>query len=514
MIKQQKLLKNLLLLFCFGVIILSCSLEDEVIQEHNHANNVKVEKVNYNELFKQKLFSNTMKRIPKKKIAVTNEFGKSVMEEQYGFTIIDTPVKVVEIDGKISYTIQIVTDNNLDGKLENLILYPDADIDKMGYIIKYNTLKNNQLSEQQVIDGGANEIKPLISSNSDENAKFTMITILTYFCTAAGTPEDCGGFDGGPCYVINNTFSGVFSPSGSSYSYNSSNSYANYVNSSNSNFGGANNSNNENSNNQLVITPINCHICPNLDIEEEIVETPCDELNKLTENPSYPTNPNMDNQDKRIRTAIINMGDEINPNGENGYAFYNQGNYPQYGPFANYTPASNTNHVNFTSKWYQFGTIHTHPNDDVHIPMFSHDDIYTLYSIATNYGINAYNTSGNDLFVSVLAVKIGGIAKTYAIKIEDLTKLQSLQLIHSNQREWDKYGGNLRKQYEEKANGANGSETEYERTFLQFIKEQNLGVSLYQMEQLNAGTPQVQEKWTKLELNNDNTTINEAPCND
>ncbi|WP_442787715.1 hypothetical protein [Flavobacterium suncheonense] len=90
-----------------------------------------------------------------------------------------------------------------------------------------------------------------------------------------------------------------------------------------------------------------------------------------------------------------------------------------------------------------------------------------------------------------------------------------MQAIHNSEdkNDWKKYGETLEKQYVKRANGANGTKTQYERTFLQFLKEQDLGVTLYEMEQFNVGTPNVQEKWKKLELAADNTNIDEIPCN-
>ena len=85
--------------------------------------------------------------------------------------------------------------------------------------------------------------------------------------------------------------------------------------------------------------------------------------------------------------------------------------------------------------------------------MFSHDDIYSLYSIASHYALNAYNTAGNDLFVCVLVVKIGFHFYTYAIKIEDFSKLEALNSIHppfnglgnGTQTTWDFFGDKMKK---------------------------------------------------------------------
>ncbi|WP_035754199.1 hypothetical protein, partial [Flavobacterium suncheonense] len=60
--------------------------------------------------------------------------------------------------------------------------------------------------------------------------------------------------------------------------------------------------------------------CPMLE-DTQTGNTPCNELNKLTKNPTYPTNPYMDSQDVRIRTAVINMSNNVNPSGEGDMVF-------------------------------------------------------------------------------------------------------------------------------------------------------------------------------------------------
>lgn len=50
--------------------------------------------------------------------------------------------------------------------------------------------------------------------------------------------------------------------------------------------------------------------------------------------------------------------------------------------------------------------------------------------------------------------------------------------------------------------------TYYEKAFLQFVQDEDLGVSLYEMKQNANSDP----TWNKLELNGNNTP-NRIPCN-
>ncbi|MGB1312334.1 MAG: hypothetical protein ACPG54_01740, partial [Bizionia paragorgiae] len=277
-------------------------------------------------------------------------------------------------------------------------------------------------------------------------------------------------------------------------------------------------------------TPCRGDDCPEeLDIEDLINEKNCEELNKLTSNPpAETTNPyTVDGSandptglNTNIRIAITNIDDELGSNFEHGFGLYNRGNFPEYGAYAHHIPAAMDNHVHFPGQQYQFGTLHTHPNDGVTIPMFSHDDIYSLLNIKNNYGsFEMANTpNGDAVFVCVMVVAQAGQTHTYAIKIEDVNKLQSLQAIWNDKDDANGDGtyelrdfeSELQKTYIKEADGINGSANAYQKTFLNFVKDKDLGVSLYEMESV----PGQLETWKKLTL--DPTSPNDiktTPCN-
>lgn len=259
----------------------------------------------------------------------------------------------------------------------------------------------------------------------------------------------------------------------------------------------------------------------------------CTELNKLTSPPPPgTTNPyTVDNsehdptgENTNTRIAITNISSQLVNNYEYGYGLYNRGDFPTYGSYAHYVPASDDDHVYFPARQDQFGTLHTHPANSTRIPMFSHDDIYTLLSVKNNYGsFQMANTpNGNAVFVSVLVVRQGGQTRTYAIKIEDITKLQQLQAIWDDKGdanedgiyEYKNFESRLEKAYINDSNGVNGSANSYQKTFLNFVKDENLGVSLYEMVQINPGTPDVAETWKKLTLDSNSPDgIKKTPCN-
>ena len=107
--------------------------------------------MSYAELMKNNQFSRAVKRIPKKQVITQDFTGRSVVEDTYGFTILDAPVKVIEVDNKTSYTLQVVTDENTTGELENLILFENPIDDKIGHIITYNTASTISFSVSLVV---------------------------------------------------------------------------------------------------------------------------------------------------------------------------------------------------------------------------------------------------------------------------------------------------------------------------------------------------------------------------
>jgi hypothetical protein len=271
-------------------------------------------------------------------------------------------------------------------------------------------------------------------------------------------------------------------------------------------------------------------ITPNPQNTKTTDQKNCEELNKLTSPPAYNLpNPFLDDNhpsntsglNTNPRLAIINSDQSLNNTVETGFGLYNESSFNQWGPYAQHISANGETHgVDFPPRGTQFGTIHTHPYNFTNkkwIPMFSLDDIYSVLQIRNLYTTNTFlnnstnNPNGDSLFVSVFIAEQNGTAQTYAIKIDDITKFQNLQAIKNNPKKWKDLDKELLGKYIDDANDHLGTELQYQRVLLNFIRDNDLGVSLYKMEQTNAGTSQVQETWTKLELGlGDN--VNPSQC--
>jgi hypothetical protein len=248
----------------------------------------------------------------------------------------------------------------------------------------------------------------------------------------------------------------------------------------------------------------------------------CESLRAMMKTPPNSTNPhtlpdhpeNQDGLNTKIRLAITNIGSDLNNDDETGFGFYNRGNFLEYGPYAHHVPAAANNRINFPNVGYQFGTLHTHPDNGEAIPMFSHNDMYSLLSIRNSYTpfLSTFNSYGDALFVSVLVVKQAGMVKTYAIKIKDFQAFETaMNRMKSTRTDWKQFGKLVKEKFKNDAGGITGTPMQYQQAFLELVQNQNLGLDLYEMEQTGAGTQFVQENWKRLSLDASNN-VTENPC--
>ena len=523
---KYKLKKILLLYLLSGMLFVSCSLEEDYATKKRYEEKMKISHVSFGELLKNKKFSTAYSKVLQQQ-SLTN---KTVMEEQYQFTIANKPVKVIETESATSYTILINRAIDDVNSFENLIVQQLNSGETTANIIKYVPFQPATI-ESYFLNGdfnGNRTVTPIVyndnlinSTNKDSNNSSTVCTTLCYVCNPNSVEYQTPHTPTNDCINMNadiqTTCEEICIPTYSGGDGSSSNPIdITGGGGTGGTTGEVETPPNDSGNNNPIVT------APVLELEEEEApkKTPCEELKKLTKNPNYnAVNPYMGSNDKRIRTAIINMPNEITPTSEAGYSFIGTTNNQSYGPYANFLSPDASNHVYFNLHYLMYGYIHTHPNDGKHIPMFSLDDIYTLLEIAENFNANGptgLNTSGNDLFTAIMVSKIGGVAYTYAIKIDDISKLQELKKLHPKGNgsfiKWERYGDRLNEKYKDDADGANGTQAQYEKTLLEFLKDEDLGVSLYQMEQVNFGTPNVYEIWKKVELNGDNPP-KKTPCN-
>lgn len=138
--QKLKKLKLLLTISLAGLLLYGCNVEEEKIDNSNQPN-VNVKHMKFEELIGQQKFQNAMAKRPKKGTgnASSSANGKTIMEQQYGFTIVEREVNVVQTDSLTSYTMLITRDNSLPNELDNLVVQVDYQNIVKSYLFKYTS---------------------------------------------------------------------------------------------------------------------------------------------------------------------------------------------------------------------------------------------------------------------------------------------------------------------------------------------------------------------------------------
>ena len=234
----------------------------------------------------------------------------------------------------------------------------------------------------------------------------------------------------------------------------------------------------------------------------------CVELNKLLQTPTYP----IQQPAESAVMAIHNLENELDESGEKGYSLRHNSSLNAYASPTNNNSYNKVRYPNFPNV---FGGIHTHPDNNKIIPIFSPDDIRSLLAFSQNY--NNGNTDDKSLFVHILVGSTGN----YAIKIDDIIKLQQIANIFLDDKDangdgadelrllYRRYDNLFDKYYNEMTSQFIGSDTDFQKAFLQFITEKyDFGISLYEAND-------DMTNWNKLTLNHSSNipSVDSIPCN-
>ncbi len=113
-------IKFLLIIVIAALMLNGCEKDDG--HSHNHKKaSLNVKRQSFDDLMQTENFRNAFEKIPKSK-HTSMTHARTVMEDQYGFTISDVPAKVIESDSAISYTLLILRDTTTTSNLENLVI--------------------------------------------------------------------------------------------------------------------------------------------------------------------------------------------------------------------------------------------------------------------------------------------------------------------------------------------------------------------------------------------------------
>ncbi|AXT18957.1 hypothetical protein D7030_15025 [Flavobacteriaceae bacterium AU392] len=156
-----------------------------------------------------------------------------------------------------------------------------------------------------------------------------------------------------------------------------------------------------------------------------------------------------------------------------------------------------------------FGAIHLHPNNGVAHPMFSAGDIFNLFEFSRDYN------NGVVLDFSIFTLIVVTSQGEYALKINDPIKFSRLGAIFatrndegdSSYKKFIRRGGNAYGNFQDARGRPNGGATSYEEAFLEFLEDEDLGISLHKASDDLSG-------WTKLTLSGDAfSPVTDTPCN-
>ena len=491
---KQKLMKILLLYSIIGTLFVSCNLEEEYTSKKGYQEKMKISHVKFNELLKDKKFSNAYGKVQDKRSLV----GKTVMEQQYNFTIADKPVKVLESAEGITYTILInrtLKDNTF---FENLVVEHFTDGEVRANIIKYTPFQPNNV-QSYFSDGnffGNTTLSSIIynASESSHSGKFSsqcysVCTLLCYDCsplydiefqvphppkgsqcknTGLSCEDICEDFagGGGPIEVG----SGGGTPS--------------------------DNNNDENPVNNCGNCNVPVYTAPVLEEEDEEKVDPCVSLKASQKVEKENINPILQN----FKSNLYHFGENATRIDKIGPTLPSL--VPSYSPLV--FPVAIGSEIELSFNKSTSIIIHTHPYPNT-FSMFSWGDMNILLQM----GYHNKRSKKNIEELSFMLVTYDPITASnvvYAVKIDNIDafdeKMQN-QLLAAGEMPMEQkivfLNNDLKAAFEQQVNT--------EKAFLEYF--QGYGVSLYQAEDdlLN---------WKKLEKSLDPlfpNTIIKTPCN-
>lgn len=473
---KQKFLKNPLLLFLIGIIMASCELQEEAIHQHEHNSNLKLYEMKFEELMTNKKFVNSFSKLPKsKKNLTTATLGRTVMENDYGFTIANKPAKVIENNGEISYTFLITRDATDADSFENLVIQTDSSNTTKAVIMKYNLTSPITRSADDSYSFTYNrEITPIVYNNTtvSETSKMVLDCFwISVVCCNWGGHEHIAGENctqtyfttHQECYSFDD---GMPEGGGRGSSYN----------------GGSGGTGGPNT---ITTSPVNNCITGNC-IDENTID-PCEKLKNLFNTPNPDIKSTIQNN---LQTDIA-----TNPHGEK--AAYLQ-KLPDGTMGTTVSAPTTTNNVKIRIGTNYYSAIHTHPNDCY--PMFSYSDVVGLNNINNN--LEPHNEG---LASFMLVCQDEGVFQTYAIVFETSELNNSIDYFLNTPENSGCSQDEVKAEIDILLGEEFANDSNYERVFLKFMAHTNVSIYKANSELTN---------WNKLTLGRGfNNAVNSTPCN-
>ncbi len=497
--RKQKLkiyLKFGILLFGISLFIISCQKDDDLkATEYNQEKSqFKISYVGKAEIENNNLLNSKLNELTTDiKKAKINTQNKTVYSSEYDFYINTDYATYLENDDASyhSYTFNIIRSEEING-IENLVFSINSDNSYNTSIVKYNVSSSEK---ELIFDGHYIDLTNKISSIAIEN-NFNMVDI---FSKADGDPV-CISTDwqaGNECpYAPGHTVSNFINDNGSicswvqagntlyAGSYVSSvvpcfngfsggdginNTGNNSPNGTSSNGTNGQTSNGGSNSNGTVITsttgPCRGPNCP--EEYDPIHDENCDELH------NFSTSPYAQNEFSNLET-------QIGATKEKGYVIKANPTFPYF--TTDYIESSSDcNEISIPSNnALIYSVMHTHPTGcgNGTQPMFGPGDLHSLYKMTQNYNSSLVpNVPFNN---SIFTVYMTVAGNHYAIKIKDISKLNTLGGIFTSRRDKKDFLKDFERAYDKASSNTTPTQDQLAVAFLKFINNTyNLGISLY-----------------------------------
>lgn len=524
---REKIKISFLLLLSFiGLVFVSCELQEEAIHQHEHNSNLKLYEMKFEELMTNKKFVNSFSKLPKSKRSITNAtFGRTVMEDEYGFTIANKPAKVFENNGETSYTFLITRDSTNTDSFENLVIQTDSSNTTKAVIIKYNLTSDILASDHGSSEFQATkEIKQIVYNNQTSTTGKELFedpctTIHTIICCqswsgGAGSchvaQEVCLTTNAGTQYLSVNSeticeeSTGGDSPGDTGTSSNgvSTNGGGATTTTTSSNYDGSNTSIHGNGSNSVNTGPV----APEVE-QIIIIKDPCTKVKSpFTKVPT-------------LAQRNINLSTKTTESNEYGFFMLNNANSTTINPFTDLTGGS-TGSVEFPTSPTPSDPIlvlsHTHnspSNSTYSVP--SWEDLDQL-----SYYMQQYS---NSIDPNIVFITITADGTRYAITINNMTNFKNffywgfkfdinnfdsnkLQIKNLNMATYY-YGNPLSSPPTKPLIKENSTNPEQDlKHFLNMLQSNNAGVDVFEVNS-NFTT------FTKVVYNQNTNSINRKNCN-
>lgn len=371
----------------------------------------------FNELLKDQKFSKAYNKVQAQK----NNAAKTVMEEQYQFTIADKPVKIVQSENGTTYTLLINRAIDDANTFENLVIKYENDGSINATIINYQPFYplNTMDYFTNSAFNGLQSVTPIVYNDALVSTTgkissdcYSVCTILCHDLTESG-PYSVPHPPGSSCTGYNITIDCVVTCWGDNIGGEDTGNDIGTVD----NTSGGGTSSSTNSGN-VSTPPNNCGNCNNpietipvLELEDDLQEpkTPCEILKNQTED-NLEIKHKLDSLKQRVLLT--------NPNRDTTETIVN---IERVGLDYEYR-VSNSNTIGNTLLSVQgivsnrdVASIHNHPEG---IPVFSFVDIVNYY-----YTYNFVHESRKNEYTDYLVCFNG---TTYALRMENVTALNTL----------------------------------------------------------------------------------------